>query len=136
MSTNFRIYVLTSVVKTSLSSASPYRLTSGLILCPQKLHCLETGTDVVFSVTFPANNFLKLHIPALKLISEDSGYKVLSLMRSIVELVGICWGGLDYGRFSRDPFREGWSTYRMIWEINRMLEDTSGWECSTRLGWM
>jgi hypothetical protein len=62
--------------------------------------------------------------------------KVLPLMRIITELVGVYGEGLGQGKLSRDPFRERWLTYRKIWEITRMLDDTPGWECSTQLRWV
>lgn len=60
-----------------------------------KLRCFETNSDVLVSLTFLANGFVKVHMPALATIQPDSGYKIMPLMETVVELVGAHIDGSD-----------------------------------------
>jgi hypothetical protein len=60
---------------------------------PLKFRCFETATDVFVGITFLAQDFIKVHIPALAIEQMDRGCNPVSLRRNVVELVGICVEG-------------------------------------------
>jgi hypothetical protein len=57
---------------------------------PLKATCFETGADVFMGITPLANGFLKVHMPAVAIVQVDDRVKMLSLVRNVVELVGVC----------------------------------------------
>jgi hypothetical protein len=73
--------------------ALPKRIHTQPISC--KLRCFETKSDVPVNLTFLANGFVKVHIPALAIIPPDSGCKILPLMGTVVELVGTHMDGSE-----------------------------------------